>query len=486
MHYRALLPKTFDDRLAMYGLLAVLSVLFFRLFDSFNLDETGLLFVLNQSPSAAFRDFTTTCPMLSAFEIIMWPWTKLVGSNEFLFRLPSFLFFVVYLAVVFDIGRTHFSGASGLIFVLIASSIPQVQAFGATARPYSLALLTSALSLRGVFSWSRKPSVFSAFHAGAWLAMACLTRVFSVEILPVVFVYMFWRMRREKYSLSNSAKNIAAFASLPAAAILLQIPLILHFKSQTAFHSFAGERSLELAYHLMLKPVFPPDIVLPVVAMVLILRFSIKEQANAIFCLALALAPIGVNFFLTVVADDFLISEKYVNASYVPATILCSALASCSMVKAGRRSRWLKSGFLIWISIVGTLSAITLPSENEDWRRAFNIVRAMDGIRAEKLLLVPGFFENQHMDLINLPSLKAPAAAYGIASPIIVVPKVKSDSATKWVFDMIEREGLRIERRPILMVGKSPYGQTAISVAEMAGKRITGISFSNIDVFMLY
>ena len=406
--------------------------LIFRMADSYTLDECGMAFLLSLPATSAFKEYTENLPQLSIFEVLMWLWQRAFGIKEFTTRIPSMLFFLGSLVVIYRLGKINASRNAAILACLIATAIPQIQEFSTTARPYSMAIFFCSLCLFFLNRWDQTKSRNDILKCGFWLTAAILTKVFCITLMA--FIVPFVYLRSAKKQKLHIIREIVVFSWLPTLATVLLLPMTLHFKHQSHIHSFAGHPTFKLFYDLILVRLFPVDISLIIgtlfAAKLTHERFKkIKPPSRqTIATIIMAAIPPALLGVATVATGTFLLSEKYVVAAYVPAILFLGILA-----KEASRLQYAYVVLAAYLVFSGLLSSLTIPFGREDWRRAISIANNMELIRSPNLLLSSGFFENQHPEMIDAAFVQAPAKIYKPSGKIINVPDYYShDSMISW------------------------------------------------------
>ena len=473
----------FDDRLCLYGIGAILLILLFRLFDSFTLDESGMIYVLSLPARESFEEYTRNLPMISLYEAFMWIWLRLVGTTEVLARIPSLAFFLATLLTLYRTARIHFERKHALLTCLIASATPQVQVFATTARPYMMTIFFCALSLLQFVKWNEKSGVKNLLTCSTWIAMAVFTKIFAATQLAMFAPLIWLKDRRE-----DRFKNILIMMSLPALVAAVQLPLVIHFQKNAHMHMFTGQPpGLGHFQHLVLEPIFTVE-VWGTIAALLILRLLSRQRRrfqNQKLILALVYMAITTPVLIGLATwgtGSFLLSEKYVVAAYLPAILLAGFLAAtATQLKFAFPLICLQLGFL------GGLSAASMPAEKENWRRAFQIAHNMEPERAPTLLLHTGFFETQFKEFEGSGFLLSPALVYKVPGPILAVPAYPRDELTIWIDQKLKQGGIASDRKPILFISKRPMSQKiALLITDMLGWGITGIEFDQTQVWWIF
>jgi hypothetical protein len=466
---------------------------------SFNLDETGMLYVLSLPARTAFHEYTQNLPMLSAYEIFMWGWIRLAGASEFMTRVPSFLCFAATMVVIYrlvhNLTEDDEKGRdTSYVCCLVFAAMPQVQHFATTARAYAPTMLLCSLSMLAFSRWHRTRSDRELITSGAWLAAAILTKVFSLLQLAAL-VPLLWTMTGQAGSARGFLRKTALLASAPIIAMTIQLPMIRHFQEQTHLHQYNGDLKFFHFQQLVLNPLLPP-MLLGLVPLVLVawarlrnLSLIRQKQALMAFTWATMIAPLTLGL-LTWVTGSFLVSERYIIASYVPAAVLAGMATGSALGFPA-----LGTLTAVHLTVAGILSAFTLAADHEDWRRAFQIARNMeitegaDGaqpVRAPFLLLNSGFFETEHKEFEGSAFVEAPARVYPPGGRIIQVPAYLKEGLIEWARVNLAHEEIMLEQRPILFIAKKPSQRKATLIARLLNRRITGIEFNQTQVWLMF
>jgi hypothetical protein len=340
-----------------------------------------------------------------------------------------------------------------------------------------------ALSLLQFAKWHEKSGTKNLLNGGAWLAMAVLTKIFAVTQLAMIAPLVWLKGRRE-----DRIKNMLALIVLPAMAAAVQLPLVVHFQKNAHMHMFTGQPpGLRHFQHFVLEPIFTVE-VWGAIAALLIVRLLTRQRDRfknwklfwALGFVALT-TPVLIGL-ATWATGTFLLSEKYAVAAYLPAILLAGFLAATATQ--------LKFAFpliCLHLAFVGALSAASLPSEKENWRRAFQLARNTEAERAPTLLLHTGFFETQFKEFEGSGFLLSPALVYKVPGPILAVPGYPRDELISWIEKNLKQGGIATDRRPLLLISKRPMAQKkALLIAEMLGWGITGIEFDKTQVWWIF
>lgn len=232
------------ERLQIYSLAMIAIILIARLFDSYTLDETGMVYLLQKPFHDFYHSYTVKFPMLSLYEVMMWSWSRLAGSSEAILRFPSLIFFFGSAVLVFKICERHLISGTGLATVLIFFSMPQVQKFATTARPYALIIFLITAAIYHLFKWLDQKGIKnpnsnrSLYVSGIFLGLACLTKIFCFELVPAFLILAI--LGTNEKILKNISQNrilvLFLFLAPSLLTAMIQFKTALHFQTQSSLH----------------------------------------------------------------------------------------------------------------------------------------------------------------------------------------------------------------------------------------------------------
>lgn len=128
---------------------------------------------------------------------------KIFGINELAARLPSFLFFLTKLILVFRFTKRHFSEKNAIIATIVALGIVQFQVLARAAVSDNLLNLLVAASLFGFYNYQENPQIKTLFWVYTFAGLGFLTKgpVAFVIIFGVIVIFLFlsknlWLLRK--------------------------------------------------------------------------------------------------------------------------------------------------------------------------------------------------------------------------------------------------------------------------------------------------
>jgi|GEM_PF-1565437 len=472
---------------AMLGLISVAAMQLSRIGNSFWHDETGLVAEIQGSFAQLLEDYIHRLPMLSIFEAFMWAWGRCFGFSEIAMRSPSVIFGVVTLIFLYRTARNLTSTYGATLVCLILLCI-EPMAF-VNARPYAMTMAFLSASIHQWVAFSRTGAKRHWMRSCAAGAMAGLTKVFALEgPLLLLAGGLLFRKSRAHIFTRLSLKAILAGLSMLGLAILVQIPLVMHFYSRSALHSYAGPLPAQWLLEFLVYSILPPGLMVLLVAS-LALRFSARGNhsrnetglsSQLIVFAGAAIIPSVVHYLIYRMTGSFVVHRNYIIAAFLPAALAIGlTLFSSSTAK-----RW--QHFMFWatfvISIFGSMTYV--PPEN--WRRAVNLINARYDSRSSIVLVQAGFYENAHPELLDLPLLAGPAIAYPTKGTVVSIPRNLSAASKEYIERVLNDHRLRDDPKPILIMARSPSIVVAEYIAIRLQRNIASLEQDGIIVFELY
>lgn len=128
--------------------------------------------------------------------IILWIWTRLFGMNEIIVRIPSVIFGVLTVLLVYLIGQKLYSKALGLIAALLIAVNPLHIYYSQEARMYSLAALAVSINLFLLIKLVKNEKVPILFLIISNLAVFASDYV-SYLIFPAQIIFLLILKRKE-------------------------------------------------------------------------------------------------------------------------------------------------------------------------------------------------------------------------------------------------------------------------------------------------
>ena len=374
------------QRFAVYALAACAASVFFKLFHSFTLDESGMLALLDQPFGAMLESYTRTYPMISLYEVVMWGWLRVTGLNEFLLRLPSFFFGILILFETWKISRQlRFTGFISVVTCLILISLPEFQRFATQARPYAALIYFQTRALRSFLIYANVGDRKALWGFSVFSALACAVKVFAAEALIIYIPLILWKFRREKIR-SGCQRNLVSALALPILVSVIQLPLVMHFSGQSALHSRPFFDDPYAMLQIVFFRTFLQEVLIlllmSVLAHLLLSRTSgrVGSDSGALasvpgsasfwwLCGALVSLPMALHMIVLTRTGASVLNIRYLTAGLVPASLMTAAIFQLALSRFS-----LQVLAVAAISLLGVLNAVD-PAENEGWKRGAQIIK---------------------------------------------------------------------------------------------------------------
>lgn len=187
------------DRWILLGIVVVAAALRFATLtsQSYWLDESQAAHELSLSFGAmlhAWSGYEWNPPL---YEIVAWPWAKLLGTGPAALRALSAIFGIAVVALLYLCGRELVSRRAGLAAAALAAVNPFMIWYSQEAREYMLmALLCTASLLFFARAFNRRPTVRRDLLCWAVLsALAVLTMYFSGFLVAAEGLALVYRLR---------------------------------------------------------------------------------------------------------------------------------------------------------------------------------------------------------------------------------------------------------------------------------------------------
>jgi len=118
---------------------------------------------------------------------------KLFGINEFAVRLPSFIFFILTLILLFNFSKKYFQTSNAYISVIIMTSIVQFQVLGRASVSDNLLNLLVASALFSFYNYEQNNQQRSLFAMYTFAGLGLLTKgpIAFITIFGVILFYLF-------------------------------------------------------------------------------------------------------------------------------------------------------------------------------------------------------------------------------------------------------------------------------------------------------
>ncbi|MCB0352394.1 MAG: glycosyltransferase family 39 protein [Bdellovibrionales bacterium] len=454
-------------------LIAVATMWLRHLCSSFWLDETLSLWVASGSFSQAIErslNFQGQSPLY--FVLLHW-WINLVGSSEWLVRVPSVLCLVASLSLFYRLalffGDRRFGLSSALLFVASQSAV-----FAATnARPYALATLFAIASFvlwieaQRCECWNRPLFIGSLVAAVA----AFYTH------------YMYWPLVLFHLVLPKErglVKRRLWFVLAYILAILPAVPFLLELKERSALLGLGGTPSW---IELVLSLLQPGILLLVFLSLALhdgVLRRGLRTEKRPIplkECALLFILPTVALFCLSYLLQTQTLFKEHYLFWRLPFLLLIFSFLL--------RKRSVLATYLLVFFLFAAEPYRATPNEN--WRALVGSLSSevdVNGSSAPKVLLYSGLLESQNVELLETSEpyreyLSAPLRAYGYEGDVVPLPLNPLDQSAEPYLKDIARNISTPDSRVTVA------GSNGILVAGVKANQFVEMALRQVGLFKL-
>jgi 4-amino-4-deoxy-L-arabinose transferase-like glycosyltransferase len=176
--------------------------------------------------------------------------TKFFGNSEIIVRLPSAIFGIIAIFIIFLLGRKLYSYKEGLIASFLMASLYQPIYYSQEARPYTMLLLFTMLSVYfyiDIFTnfWHGKQTTYYLIIGYILSAIfSCYVHYFGVYFICIQFLILFlFSIRKPKNILTTLLIYLVILI-----AYLPSLPRFLDILKFTTIYSKLLRSSLEQSY----------------------------------------------------------------------------------------------------------------------------------------------------------------------------------------------------------------------------------------------
>lgn len=347
-----------------------------------------------------------------------------LAYTEIILRLPSVIFGVACLILVFKISRYFFNREAAWFSVLVFACLDEVIEASTMARPYALAQLCALWSTYELMRWLHDRKRLSKYlYALAYVLTVYASFLFGgIILIHLVYVLIF---RRE---LSFSKPFWAVLYVL-----IGLVPVIPQVSSMLDKREAMAIASMPSWYHLLLAWI--P--LIPGISLAIAYFFSIaisarfqkghdmsKEGAASQTTLVFVLSWMILPWVAIVVASWMLGSSLFVPryvAWSAPGVALLAAYFFQNRVRAEARL-WL----VVFFVVFSIAAEFTKQRSFEDWRSATERVRQLQGSVSAPVLLYSGVIESSRVEWLSDPIKRgqflSPVLYYTVAGPTVLLP----------------------------------------------------------------
>lgn len=218
----------------------LLAVIFLRgpFYNSLWLDELISYWLIKDGPAAIWNRCLEYQGQSPYYFYLLWAATLVLGSDEWALRMPSLLCGLASLYLIQRIARRWLAAEGAWLAVIYLAAVSDVQAAFFSARPYSLALMSTLLSIFCLQRWLDSGS-------GKWrfiYVLSCLSAFYAHYLFAaILFVHL------AIFTVTPSVvsrKNFLVCLILWLALCLPGAQQVVEFASSAQIYSFAPPPSL--------------------------------------------------------------------------------------------------------------------------------------------------------------------------------------------------------------------------------------------------
>ena len=325
--------------------------------------------------------------------VVLHLWMKHVGNTEFLLRLPSVIFSIISIFIIFLIGRKLYDAKTGLITALLMSlSLIQIL-YSQEARPYGLFVMLVLLSTLFFIDFARKGKAKDQVIYLIFTILMLYTHYLGLFVLfcQVISYFLF----REKMNIS--LKKISASVLIIA---VMYIPGIFYIFSQFIHNFYSIQASLErrLGFSFFLFKLGLFNFVWPVLIVCALVFLIYRKRERFLKFINKLFSP-NVFIMLMIIFSIFYVAvvSRWTNSLFI--TRYSHFMYPLFYLVVARKFVLLKNNYwkklisllFIIITIVSlTNYSLDVPRKTE-WAKAANLIEENGfGFGQEKVVVIGG------------------------------------------------------------------------------------------------
>jgi mannosyltransferase len=386
---------------------------------SFWLDELGTVWLTRGSLAETLGrtgDYQGGAPL---YYLLLWPVRQLAGVDEAALRSLSVVGMLATTGLVVLLGRRLFGLTTGVVAGVVFLALPMTAFAAVDARPYALALATSAGHALALLAWQDTGRRrFALLQAAAFAATVYLHYLY----VPALVAHALFALHL------RSAVPWRRRLLLPygAAAVLLLpgIPLFLRVLGDRGVLSNPYGQSAVQVVEQVLPAVVAGTLLAGVLVLALLPRRPAADAATTdavVFVLAWACVPLLALVAVTQWTSSDVLLPRYLS-SVLPAVALLLAVA---VTRLGPSWAHLLVAAALALTVLDQRGPVTTHT-GEDWRAAAEAERLLVESPDTPVLLFSGLIEADQPDWLEDPErasyLSAPAAGYPLDGRVLALP----------------------------------------------------------------
>jgi Dolichyl-phosphate-mannose-protein mannosyltransferase len=433
---------------ALYGLALALSIStwFIAIRAPLWLDETISWFMIK----GGFLEILSRqgWPGVPAYPVVLWLWTKAMGTAELTLRMSSVLSMLGAVYLLYLSARELFDWDVAVIAAVFFCLHPVVNVESIDVRPYAFAALAITSSIFILVRLRRNNSNWLAAVFGLSAACIAYFQFLFVVILPALligFVAVKIRDRNTLWRQLGVAMVVFALAFLPV------IPGLQYMFHTSGIHVFdVAPRLGDLGQVLGQKR---PALILAAIFIIAAAtrRLHLHRQVDVrliFLCASLALVPILLLYGISAETSVHIFVFRY-RLVAVPGVALCSAFAVSRINSRGLRLLFC----LAFVAAAGYHYFSTRASrvDNYTWKYALAFVENNASADDAPVLICSDLPESNYMLMPAGSAAKdsaifAPLSYYKLSVPVVALPRALNQEAVRIGSQFLEQAAQRHER----------------------------------------
>jgi hypothetical protein len=444
----------------LYGLALALSisVWFIAIRAPLWLDETVSLFVIK----GGFSEILSRqgWPGVPAYPVLLWLWTKAMGTAELTLRMSSVLAMLGAVYLLYLAARELFDWDVAIIAAVFFCLHPVVYVESVDVRPYPFAALAITASILTLVRLRHNRSNWLAALFGLSAAFIVYFQFLFVVILPALlisFVALKIGDRKTLWRQLGVALVVFAVAFLPV------VPGLQYMFHTSGTHVFDAAPQLGALGQVLGQN--RPALILAATILIAAAtrRLDLHRQVDVriIFvCVSLALVPILLLYSISTETSVHIFVFRY-RLVAVPGVALCWALAVSRISSRGLRLLFC----LAFVAAAGYhyFSTRALRIDNYTWKYALEFVENNASADHASVLICSDLPESNFMSMpagsaVKDSAMFAPLSYYELDVPVVALPRALNQEAIRVGSQFLQQAAKHHER--FLALGYVPSYQT--------------------------
>ena len=387
---------------------------------SFWLDETLTAWIVSDTFANVSDRVRQYQPMSPLYYWLVWIVQSRCGLNEVSLRIPSIIASIVTLLCCFRFSSQRIGRIPSLLAIVFLASNSDFVSMAVSARPYSLALLCSVLSILAADAWRKQSRPIQLLTALSWITLSFyLHYLAGITTIPVLLLLFCYREGGTRIRLFDGLVFLVWMGSL-----LPGISHILELGSRSGRYSYAPP----LSALRIVSSIVPTD-----GALILIIGLAIglvifpsrianlnRESKLPLSILILWMTlPVAMLVLLSVVLSDSLLVHRYHLISLVGASLMGGAIVALK--------REQKFQYVVLTVVAALVMVFPQTWRLEHWREVVESIPHVRQSSAALALVYSGLIEAESSEWIlesaNHAYLLAPIKVYANEISALPLPR---------------------------------------------------------------